>query len=519
MSLRWNTVFMVVSMLLTGCSFSSLPTSSPVTLVNLLEVSQSVPSALYDLEGYDNPYTSDPSNELSSFDARVHATIYLQDTTYTRTISDATRLSLSMNPGLLVINTNSDAEITLSGSFQGTVMVIAKARVKVVLDGVTIQGTRGPALNLQSTKRSYVVTTAGSENYLFDSATYSPFGDYDMKGTLFSEDKLILAGSGTLSISSRARHGIAVDDGLVIQSGTIIIFETGKDGIHVNDFVLMNGGTLEISAFSDGIQVERGSYIQNGGSVSIIANSDGIVAITSAQSPTLRKITDEVVAPQGTIAVYGGHLVVSESNEALKAYGVLHIYGGTLEVYGINDGMSALHGVAIAGGYVFTQAVIGDGLDSNGSLRFTGGVTIAIGGPAPEGGLDNDANGIEVQGGTFIGIGGVTSFTFDTMVSQGVVVMGAGTFNQPFVVRDQDNILLAFRSPQSYQTLVFSHPDLQVGPTYDMIRSADVSGSLEFHGFYYLPSLQNEIVHSTLVLPTLAYQHGGYLSPEWENRP
>ncbi len=502
--------------LLTGCSFSSSSSSSePASYLD--EVITPFETELYSTTPVDNQWTYEEAATLESMTPHVTMAAIFDGSDVSTSISDTTKLSVSKNNGLFLITANDDAEIILSGSFQGSVMIVSPARVKVVLNQVSIAATQGAALNIQSKKRSYVVLQAGTTNTLSDSITYAQFGDYDMKATLFSEDKLIIDGEGTLLVSSQAHHAIAVDDGLIINNGQLEITGTGKDGIHVNDYVIVNNGTLTITSFQDGIQIENGAYIQNGGLVQIAAQDDGIISSIDTTKGDVTKLTDLIVVHPGDIYFFGGHLDITYAREAVEAFGQLFVYGGTVEVFGTDDGLNANKDITIASGYVYAHASQGDGIDSNAILHFNGGVTIATGGSSPEGGIDNDANGIEITGGLLIGLGGVTSYTTVDRVEQPVYVTGSGLFNQNYVISLGDNILVGFKAPQSYSTMMISFPELALDTTYQITRNGTLSGTAQFHGLYLDATLSNGASTSQVTLTSLVSQLGGSLGPEWVN--
>ena len=60
-------------------------------------------------------------------------------------------------------------------------------------------------------------------NTLCDGKSYTACGSEDMKGTIFSEGKIDIQGSGTLNVTGKKKHGIAGDDEVVIESGNIVM--------------------------------------------------------------------------------------------------------------------------------------------------------------------------------------------------------------------------------------------------------------------------------------------------------
>lgn len=504
-------LLVLITTLLFGCDGSS--SVGEVELQSLIASSTSVATTLYDVGAYNNDLTYDESNTLSGFES--HVTLSIDFDTNQYLTSDATKISTQTNHQLLLITANDDATITLSGTYSGTILIVSTARVHLRLSGVSITATAGSALAIDSKKRTYVEAVEDTVNYLSDSISYASFGDYDMKGSLFSENKLILLGTGELIITSEAHHAIASDDGIVINDLDLVVSESGKDALHADDFIMINSGSLDLTAYKDGLQVNHGAIIINGGHIKIAAGDDGIISGIENDGKATVKITDEIYTLPGTIVFYGGHTEIIQSVEAVEAFGGLYVFGGTIEAIATDDGLNGVQGIVIAGGYVYAKASIGDGIDSNADITISGGHTVAVGGSFPEGSIDNDALGIHVSGGIFIGVGGSTSYTLEANVSQGFLVFGSGVVNQNFSLLDNDDVLIGYRATQSYSTLVVSHPSLQKNMTVDIARNGILASEIVFHGLYLLPTLTNYAVTSSYTMTSYVAHIGGNLGPEW----
>lgn len=155
-------------------------------------------------------------------------------------------------------------DITVKGSFNGSIVIDTSEKVKLRLAGVSITSADGPAIYVKNADKVYITAEEGTVNTLSDSAKYS---DEDAKGALFSNDDLEIKGSGRLVINGNYKHGIACDDVLSIENGDIVIKAVG-DGIHANDGVYISGGSVAVEAELDGIQSE--GYIEiSGGTLDI----------------------------------------------------------------------------------------------------------------------------------------------------------------------------------------------------------------------------------------------------------
>lgn len=82
----------------------------------------------------------------------------------------------------------------------------------MVLNGADIISPDGPAINIQSGKKATIMLVGETNNRLIDASTYTASGTEDMKGTFFSNGKLIFTGNGRLIVKGNYKHAIFSDD-------------------------------------------------------------------------------------------------------------------------------------------------------------------------------------------------------------------------------------------------------------------------------------------------------------------
>ena len=149
--------------------------------------------------------------------------------------------------GAQTVSTGVDGiEITSGGTYtisddisSGSVIVRAdEADVHLVLDGVSIKNTSGPAIFIESA--GDVTIELKGENKITATATK------DYNGAIYSKSDLILSGDGSLEISSTI-DGIVSKDDLKIDGGTFIV-NAKDEGIVGKDSITINGGDLTITA-------------------------------------------------------------------------------------------------------------------------------------------------------------------------------------------------------------------------------------------------------------------------------
>ena len=107
--------------------------------------------------------------------------------------------------------------------------------------------------------------------------------DNNIDGALFSKQDLTLNGTGSLTVTSPAAHGVVCKDDLVITSGTYTV-NSASHGLDANDSVRITNATLNIDAGKDAIHAENSDdtslgyiYIASG-TIKAEAEGDGIAA-------------------------------------------------------------------------------------------------------------------------------------------------------------------------------------------------------------------------------------------------
>ncbi len=164
-------------------------------------------------------------------------------------------------------------DYTLTGDYDGMVVVNCDGKVKLRLSGVNIKNEDGPAIYVKNADKCYITLTEGTENTLEDGSEYSKDNE-DLKAALFSKDDLVIKGKGSLTVKGNYKHAIASNDEVVVENGNITINAAVNDGIHANDGVKIEGGSVNITAENDGIQSEGYVEIAEGTVVNITTKGE-----------------------------------------------------------------------------------------------------------------------------------------------------------------------------------------------------------------------------------------------------
>lgn len=219
----------------------------------------------------------------------------------------------------------------------------------LVLNGLTLTKVGAPAINIQPSKRCYLQTVG--TNTLADSGTYTT-SDEDRKACLFTEGKLLISGTGTLSVTSQTKHAICSDDFVWIHDGAdLTLVSNAKDGIHANDSVVVSGGYAGITVSEgDGIDCEGGISLR-GGLLHITVSADAKKGIKS----------------DADLLVSGGKQVIITSGAA--------VYESSESDYSSCSGLKSGGNMVISGGIIQAQSsgTGGKGIKSDGTLTISGG--------------------------------------------------------------------------------------------------------------------------------------------------
>lgn len=358
-------------------------------------------------------------------------------------------------------------------------------KVQLVLSGVNITNSNGPAIYVRTADKVFLTLAEGTVNTLTDGTAYNMAGDEnEPDGCVFSQEDLTINGSGALTVTGNYSHGVITKDDLTITGGSITVTAV-NEGLKGKDAVQICGGILSVDAGDDAVSSsndtdgEKGWVSIDGGDLTLSAGDDGIHA-------------------EGALVINGGVIRVLQSTEGLEGRSVT-ITGGDITVESSDDGVNAAGGVGgssgdsmrstavnyinITGGSLWVTA-LGDGLDSNGPLSVSGGTVFVSQSGGGNSALDADGGSV-ITGGTVAAAGasqmaqtfGETStqysflYCFDSTIS-------AGT---PFTVTSADGTeLLTFAPERDYQCVAVSTPEL-AGETYT-VTAGTSSGEITLTG-------------------------------------
>lgn len=415
----------------------------------------------------------------------------------------------------------------------GSIVVDADARAKVWirLDGADISCSDDACLRVNQADKVFLTLAEGSENSMSSGAEYSEEAVADKRsGAIFSRDDLTVNGSGSLRVLSSYRHGIDVNDDLVITGGTISV-EAPGDAIRANDSLRVENAALSLKAGDEGIDVSHADsvlYIASGsfeiestgagmkcasdilledGAFHIRTQADGIHAGGSfAMTDGAVRIDsgDDGIHADRAAAISGGSLTVSECYEGIEAL-TIDISGGSITLYPSDDGLNANGGsdffgppgmfaqqeetaaedeetwVHISGGsltIVNNVARDADGIDSNGDILISGGsvrISLSAGGSNSAIDYGSESGGVcEISGGDVVACGSyMMAEGFSSGSSQCSVLYnisyGVAAGTELYLEDAEGRVLLRYTPPCTFSSVSLSSPEMKIGETYTLV--------------------------------------------------
>ena len=413
----WICAALTGGLLLSGCGFDSAASgstdSSEDTAVSGSATTTGSTGTAADTEGSGNVSMSAGDVDVSEMFSDRDYEIGYDESECASVILDSG--SASSDSSAVVIS-GSAVTITDEGTYilSGTLengMVIVDAddtdKVQLVLDGASINCEHSAALYIREADKVFVTTAPDSQNTLSSTGDYEAIDDNNIDAAIFSKADLTLNGSGTLSVSSEAGHGIVSKDDLAVTSGTYEInaashglsgkdsiriangtftIDSGKDGIHGENaddaslgFVYIQDGSFSLTCGGDGISAEIYALLAGGEYDILAGDGSGSAEIQRDQIEAMEPGNAAGSGSSGTDGSSAGANEVSTStNEAststkgIKTAGTLMITAGTFDIDSADDALHSNGDVQITGGS-FTIATGDDGIHADGSLVIADG--------------------------------------------------------------------------------------------------------------------------------------------------
>lgn len=383
---------------------------------------------------------------------------------YTGYKIDGTALTINAGGTYVLSGSCSDGSVTVK---KGTTDVV------LVLSGLTLTSSDTAPITCNKSSSAVIVADSGTTNTLSDTVYNNdelyPDNENAENAVIKCKDgsRVTLCGTGTLNINAHGKNGIKSgatteaegEAWLLIQDMTLNVKAEVNDGINAEQLLTISGGTLTVDAADDGIHSDRVLNI----------GSDGTAGPT---------------------------VTVTRSNEGIEA-ATLNIFSGNITVYSEDDCMNAANSdltdyafsLTIAGGKLYMYTTSGDGIDSNGSLTISGGITeVWTANTADNQPLDADGT-ISITGGTVLAAGGSAGMGSRLSATQACVTFGSGNQGGGFIKwpgqKNQNTVIIesgsdmtvkdssgstiySSKAPCNASYVIFSCAELVSGSTYSL---------------------------------------------------
>ncbi len=335
----------------------------------------------------------------TEYDENQAVTIKLNGTS---AISSSNSVKIS---GSTVTITEEATYVILGTLTDGMIIVNAEntAKLQIVLNGVDITSKTSAALYILEADKVFVTLADGTENILANGGSFTAIDENNIDAAVFSKQDLTFNGSGSLTVTSPAAHGIVCKDDLVFTGGTYTVnsashgldandsvrisssakltIDAGKDGIHCENtddaslgFIYISNGTMNIEAEGDGIAAGAYVQIENGTFDLLIGggSENGSNAFSGNYGGFMGGSGHGGMRPGGSQSSTTTTDESGTSMKGIKAANSLLISGGTFKIDSADDSVHSDVSVTINGG-TFEIASGDDAIHAEESLTITAG--------------------------------------------------------------------------------------------------------------------------------------------------
>lgn len=400
---RFFSLVLVLLLLLSGCKKADSGDTPDTGDVPVPDAGEALKT---DFEQDENDMFTD-GDKVTDYDRNQHTAITLQGKT--ASCQDKT---VGIAGGVVTIS--AEGTYVLSGTLDdGTILVNAgkAAQVHIVLNGVSISSKTAAPICVLSADKVVITLADKTENTLSSGDSLAAVDGNEIDAAVYSKQDLTLNGSGSLTVTSPAGHGITSKDDLVIAGG-IYYITSSAHGLDGNDSVRVTGATVTVAAGKDGIHAEntvdasKGFVYVASGKFEIVAEGDGISAGAYAQieggsfdlvtgggsENAEQKTSNNWGKPGGMGGKPGGGMRPggrtaaittvatttaddSTSIKGIKAASGLLINGGTFVIDSADDALHANTSLTVNGGE-FTIETGDDAFHADEALTITNGTIV-----------------------------------------------------------------------------------------------------------------------------------------------
>ena len=462
----------------------------------------------------------------------------------------------------LVNNTDGPISIRLTGT-NGTFKVVIDGNgqaVKLTLDNLNLTSA-DRAINIKNSSVSYVVLEGES--------SLETLINSEDKNVLKSAADLIIDGTGSLSVKANSKNGIACDSVICFLGGSTTVTVADKTSYSYTDddkntvteetkgtaikaylgFVMLDGNltiygnnatkyyeakgikvdgytTEDAEDLGEEVSAGMGWIVIDGGTITMTTQGKAISAGYDGDDGVP---TDKANLPVPNVYINGGDITITTlhapredsrnaddgvSPEGIEAKNNLYVTGGTIVINSTDDCLNAANSVYISGGLIYAYASQNDAIDagaeeSQGAFYISGGIVIAMGKSAPEGGFDCNSNArFQYTGGIIIGMGGSNNVPQASGTTAYIASASSVSSGKTYALVQDGKVILAFKVPTGYNygsSVILGSAALAQGSA-NLVSGATVTASETFNDTVYYGNVS--VSGGTASTVTVANQGG-----------
>lgn len=333
----------------------------------------------------------------------------------------------------------------------------------------------------------------------------------DDETALYTKNGTVLISGGNINIKAGGGHtgrtnqnidysckGIKSNYLLKVTGGEITV-DSLDDSIHCDNTVRVTGGNLTLASDDDGVHGDYYLYISDDAYINVTASYEGIEAaeIYISGGKTYVVASDDGANAAGDKPV----LTAPDTDEPASQSLQLYAWGGPN--WGGED-TSSYGFIEITDGLLYIVAG-GDGFDSNGDAKISGGIVL-VNGPTSGGNgvfdIGDNNNKLTISGGIVVGAGTKDMAVTPNSTGDKAYILSGGSSSSggwgggrpgqssssgttisagvPFRVADSSgNELMVYKPPVQAQWLFVMTPEMTSGASYTLTTGGSYSGTVE----------------------------------------
>lgn len=359
-------------------------------------------------------------------------------------------------------DTTSQLEVfyTLSGtSSNGSFYHSGDYKATLILNGLTLTSTSGPAINIDDGKRIEIQLVDSTTTTLADGAKGTHKAAFVVEG--HSEFK----GAGTLVLTGNTKHGFKSDEYMELKksfTGLIRVKNAKGDGVSINQYLEVKSGSIIVEACEgDGIQID-------------------------AKTDTTKEFNGQFIMSGGLIQV----AQTGDGGKGIKVEADVNISDGVIELTADDNALSSKGNIVIGGGKIYAYSAAAHGISSSLNLTIAGGDITAFAATTVGYSLRGATN-FYITGGNIAAVGALVSTPKTIEGAQpALTYQGTITKTDLALTDASGNAVMAFAQQRNYSsskkhTLLLSMPTIAAGSAYTLCNGATLDATADnWHGMY-----------------------------------